>query len=72
MNTEQLTQETQWLSVKQAAMAMGVSADTVRRRISAGVLVYKREGKLLRISAAGLREYEEARTFRPVDMRRKK
>lgn len=39
----------EWLPIKQAAEAMGVSTDTVRRRIDAGVLEAKGSGKLRRV-----------------------
>jgi excisionase family DNA binding protein len=39
----------EWLSIKDAAQVMGVSTDTVRRRIDAGALEAKGSGKLRRV-----------------------
>lgn len=39
----------EWLTLKQAAAAMGVSVDTVRRRIDAGVMEAKGSGKMRRV-----------------------
>ena len=42
----------EWLPLKQAAEAMGVSVDTVRRRIDAGVLEAQGSGKLRRVKVS--------------------
>ncbi len=45
----------EWLSLQQAAQLLGVSVDTIRRRIAAGVLPASRCGaRLIRVRAADL------------------
>lgn len=45
----------EWLSLQQAAVLLGVSVDTIRRRIAAGVLPASRCGaRLIRVRAADL------------------
>ncbi|MCD1620824.1 helix-turn-helix domain-containing protein [Salipiger manganoxidans] len=39
----------EWMPIKEAAAAMGVSTDTVRRRIDAGALEARGAGKLRRV-----------------------
>ncbi len=51
-----------WLSLQQAAALLGVSVDTIRRRIAAGVLPASRCGaRLIRVRAADLDS-----VFRPI------
>ena len=52
----------EWLSLQQAADLLGVSVDTIRRRIAAGVLPAFRCGaRLIRVRAADLDS-----VFRPI------
>ena len=45
----------EWLSLQQAAQLLGVSVDTIRRRIAAGVLPASRCGaRLIRVRATDL------------------
>ena len=45
----------EWLSLQQAAALLGVSVDTIRRRIAAGALPASRCGaRLIRVRAADL------------------
>ena len=54
--------DTEWLSLQQAAVLLGISVDTVRRRIAAGVLPASRCGaRLIRVRTADLDS-----VFRPI------
>ncbi|MGB2765778.1 MAG: helix-turn-helix domain-containing protein [Propionicimonas sp.] len=54
--------DSEWLSLQQAAVLLGISVDTVRRRIAAGVLPASRCGaRLIRVRTADLDS-----VFRPI------
>ena len=54
--------DTEWLSLQQAAVLLGISVDTVRRRIAAGVLPASRCGaRLIRVRTVDLDSI-----FRPI------
>ena len=56
----------EWLSLQQAALAYGVSVDTLRRRIAAGKLPASRLGeRLIRVRVEDL-----DRLFRPIPIGR--
>mgnify|MGYP001262234710 FL=1 len=54
--------DSEWLSLQQAAVLLGISVDTVRRRIAAGVLPASRCGaRLIRVRTVDLDSI-----FRPI------
>ena len=54
------------VSLTVAADYLGVSVDTVRRRIEEGLLPARRDGKVYRISVSALLRYEAAARARAV------
>lgn len=54
-----MPRETEWLSVKEAAVVMAISAKLVRSLIRARRLRVSRVGRILRISKSAIEEFME-------------
>jgi excisionase family DNA binding protein len=54
------------LTLEQAAVRLGVSVHTVRRRLQAKLIPYRREGQQIRIKERDLEEYIR-KTIQQVD-----
>ena len=56
---------TRYLSLPETAELLGVSSDTVARRVKDGVIGYRRDGKRILFSPSHVIDYIFARTYTP-------
>lgn len=59
---------TRYLSMPETAELLGVSPDTVARRVKDGVIGYRRDGKRILFSPGHVIDYIVARTYTPPVM----
>jgi excisionase family DNA binding protein len=63
-----LSSITRYLSLPETAELLGISSDTVARRVRDGVIGYRRDGKRILFSPSHVIDYIAARTYIPPVM----